>query len=384
MFQGDISPVTEIETIWEICVVLLGACFTAGLVGAFGALLSQNDTLGLNSFKIKMKKLKQYMIYRCIPDHLQSSIFFFHHCRWQDSQALDERETLSILPEPLQLDISFAVKKQVIYLVPVLKSLPMIVQKRIAHALILQVYPPHSTIYDVGDIGWEVYFIMSGVVSIALPTDLSELDATGRSNATANKQKFESIGLIIGVGNHLGESCLSSESGVRQETVTTKTTVELYTLSKSDFNNICRFMSSDKARDLKQSLVTRNGNVWHNFDDDGCNLEESPREAMDASIETLRGRSDSIFTWSSRKNLCRISFDSHKPGTKERLRRRKLSQPHLQSYSFSARKSAPDIFQRQPTKCSETERFEKGKQQPIHHILFDRSKTWDPGSSKSY
>ena len=77
MFQGDISPVTEIETIWEICVVLLGACFTAGLVGAFGALLSQNDTLGLNSFKIKMKKLKQYMIYRCIPDHLQSSIFFF-------------------------------------------------------------------------------------------------------------------------------------------------------------------------------------------------------------------------------------------------------------------------------------------------------------------
>ena len=32
---GDIALVTELETIWENVVVLLGACFLAGLIGAF-------------------------------------------------------------------------------------------------------------------------------------------------------------------------------------------------------------------------------------------------------------------------------------------------------------------------------------------------------------
>ena len=64
------------------------------------------------------------MSYRNIPEEIQASILFFHHRRWKDSQTLDERETLRILPEPLQLDISFAVKQRVIWLVPILQSLP--------------------------------------------------------------------------------------------------------------------------------------------------------------------------------------------------------------------------------------------------------------------
>ena len=104
---------------------------------------------GINSFKEKITQLKQYLSYRHIPDDMQASILFFHHCRWKDSQTLDERETLSILPEPLQLDISFAVKQRVIRLVPILDTLPDIVQKRIAHCLILQVYSLTSSSYDL-------------------------------------------------------------------------------------------------------------------------------------------------------------------------------------------------------------------------------------------
>jgi len=239
--KGDISPVTELETVWENIVVLVGACFLAGLIGAFGAYLSESDTVGLNSFKEKIQKLKQYLTYRHIPEDIQASILFFHHCRWKDSQTLDERETLSILPEPLQLDISFAVKQRVIRLVPVLNSLPDIVQKRIAHALILQVYSlrDHPIIYSQGDIGFEIYFIASGVVSIELPEDFTELDETGRANATANKEKFDSIGLILSAGNHVGESCLCSKSGVRQETVVARTKkVRQNTRSSSIFSRL--------------------------------------------------------------------------------------------------------------------------------------------------
>ena len=99
---GDISPATELETIWELCVVLVGACFLAALIGAFGAYLQQNDTTGQNSFYAKIERVKQYMRFRNIPSDIQSSILFFHHCRWEASQTLDERETLSLLPQPLQ------------------------------------------------------------------------------------------------------------------------------------------------------------------------------------------------------------------------------------------------------------------------------------------
>ena len=290
----------------------------AGLIGAFGAYLSECDTIGFNSFKEKLQKLKDYMNYRNIPEDIQASILFFHHCRWKDSQTLDERETLRILPEPLQLDISFAVKQRVIRLVPILDSLPVIVQKRIAHALILQVYSihEHPIIYSQGDIGWEIYFIASGVVSISLPTDFSELDATGRSNAAANKEKFDSIGLILGAGNHLGESCICSESGVRQETVTAKTTkVEAYALSKEDLDGICRLMGSEKGSQLRHALLSRNKSNWHSFADEikGTNID------WDDTAQHERQSSFNLLPWSTPKPMNELM--AARPTARRTLRR---------------------------------------------------------------
>ena len=71
---------SELETIWENVVVLVGACFLAGLIGAFGAYLAECDTIGFNAFKEKIQKLKKYLQYRNIPDDIQASILFFHHC----------------------------------------------------------------------------------------------------------------------------------------------------------------------------------------------------------------------------------------------------------------------------------------------------------------
>eukprot|EP00578_Thalassiosira_sp_NH16_P004271 CAMPEP_0181132250 /NCGR_PEP_ID=MMETSP1071-20121207/30896_1 /TAXON_ID=35127 /ORGANISM="Thalassiosira sp., Strain NH16" /LENGTH=700 /DNA_ID=CAMNT_0023218573 /DNA_START=240 /DNA_END=2342 /DNA_ORIENTATION=+ len=301
---GDISPVTIQETLFEFFLVLCGACYMACFIGAFGVYLSEGDTMGFNSFKDKIQKLKKYLHYRNIPEDIQTSIIFFHHCRWRDSQTLDERQTLSILPEQLQLDISFAVKQRVICLVPILDSLSDIVQKRIAHALILQVYSirDNPIIYSQGDIGWEIYFVASGVVSITLPTDFTELDTAGRANAAANKEKFDSIGLILGAGNHVGESCLCSESGVRQETVLAGTTkVELYALSKENLTDICRLMGPEKGRNFMQALLTRNKKNWHSFDkvEGIADIWGESANAAQRQEQNSLGRNHSFFPWST-------------------------------------------------------------------------------------
>ena len=85
---GDIYPTSELETVWENVVVLLGACFLAALIGAFVAFLNEHDTLGSNAFKSKMKKLEEYLSYRNIPDSIKQSIFFYHATADQGSEML--------------------------------------------------------------------------------------------------------------------------------------------------------------------------------------------------------------------------------------------------------------------------------------------------------
>lgn len=127
---------------------------------------------------------------------------------------------------------------------------------------------------EVGSIGWDTYFIGSGLIQIILPTDLSALDEEGRRDIEKVKVKAASIGLVYRVGNHFGESSLISQSGVRQETTIATTTAELYLLTKEKLENIFSYMDPCERGKLRNNLLSRNGNVWHNFDDYN-NIEES-------------------------------------------------------------------------------------------------------------
>ena len=270
---GDISPVTPLETIYENVVVLTGACFFAGIIGAFSAWLSKRDTgtASSNAFKLKHQALVNYMACRAFPSDLQDEILAYHGHRWDRSAAIDDKKSLlGILPLPLQMDLSYEVVRSVIESMPFLANYPLIVQKRIAHALRVQVCPPRSTIYTVGDIGWDVYLIGKGVVSITLPDDTSVLDAAGRANAARLRRKRDAIGSLYRPGNHFGESCITSESGVRQETAVSDSAVELYLISKVELEAIWQYMPVEQRERFTRDLLSRNGDTLHSFEGDDC------------------------------------------------------------------------------------------------------------------
>ena len=317
---GDISPVTELETLWQNAVVLIGACFFAGIIGAFAAYLSHNDTSGSNAFKLKIQKLQEYMNYRKLPSQLQNDILTFHRHKWEQSHVLDQQAILSILPLPLQRELSFEVLKHVIYQVPILNLQTKVVQQRICHALQLQVSPPKSDIYRVGDIGWDIFFIGKGICRITLPSDLSDLDSAGKAHLARLKEKADSVGLLYRIGNHFGESVLMSISGVRQETVTAETATELYSMSKEDLEYIWSYMAPEDRQKFRNDLLSRNGNVWHSFDD---------TDAAKTDVIVKRPRSFAL----SRKSVF--------------LTGNKLSQsPSIASPSQQRRKKSSHLFER--------------------------------------
>jgi len=169
-------------------------------------------------------------------------------------------------------------------------------QKRIAHAFTTQTCSPQSTIYEAGDIGWDIYFIGSGLIKISLPKDLSVLDAAGRASSSRAKRKADAIGSLYRIGNHFGESCLVSLSGVRQETSEARTLAELYLLNKHDMDSICSYMTVEDRGKFLDGLLARNGNVRHTFDDDddvdeallGVKIEEEIKAKSPSGSSRMR------------------------------------------------------------------------------------------------
>lgn len=122
-------------------------------------------------------------------------------------------------------------------------------------------------IYHAGDIGFDLYFLNSGLVRIELPKDISILDEEAKRSMKKTQDKMSSIGAIYRPGNHFGESCLESISGVRQESAVAITVVELYLLRKESLDDIFSYTPPQEKEDLKRKLLTRNGNVWHSFEE---------------------------------------------------------------------------------------------------------------------
>jgi CRP-like cAMP-binding protein len=278
-------------------VVLIGACFMAGIIGAFAEYLSHNDESGSSAFKNKMKKLKEYMHYRHLPVQLQEEILYFHQHNWNKTHLLDERTVLSLLSLPLQLELSFEIFEDLTNLFPVLQECNTIVQKRLCHAFMRQTCIKNATIYSVGEIGWDIYFVTSGLVQVTLPSDEDDrLDEEGRANIPLIREKAMSLGLLYRPGNHFGESALVSHSGVRQETVTSHSVTELLFISKESLDEIFKLMPSRERNKLKSSLLSRNGNVWHRFDRIEENDHQTPVTEMSSS--SFRSSSKSFLSWS--------------------------------------------------------------------------------------
>lgn len=307
MTIGDISPVTEFETIFENIVILTGASFLAGIIGAFGEYFAYSDQSGSSAFKVKLQKMTDYLSYRQIPIPVRDSIVFFYKSRWNKTRVLNQKVATALLSEPLQMDLSFESSIQVIQKFPILTECSRILIKRICHSFNIHMCPPNTPIYKAGDIGFDIYFIGAGLVKITLPRDLSILDEDGRSDAAKAQEKAAAIGSLYRPGNHFGESCLDSSSGVRQETAETKTIVELYVLAKSQLELILHYIPPRERLQFLRNIRCRNGNVRHGFESLSLSNDEG-KSKIDRNSMTSQ---TSFLSWSKpRKHISLASLKS--------------------------------------------------------------------------
>ncbi|KAK7231421.1 hypothetical protein SO694_00072199 [Aureococcus anophagefferens] len=280
---GDIKPVTPLETCWQLVVVVTGACLFASLIGAFTLILEAFDTEGVSAFNAKLQRYEAHMRRANLPPSLRSAVLAHHRHRWARTLCIDERAITRDLTAPLRMDLALFVHRAAFERVKVFAALPRSTARRLAAVASTQACPARESVYAAGDVGWDVYFIFHGSVRLAPPADASVLDAQGRdakaaapppgavgdetpkttpkvrSFATAKSKDggpaYTLFSGVLNTGEHFGEFCLQSGSGVRQETAITLAASEFYTISRTDLEDQVVSYESDDVLAMFNDLL---------------------------------------------------------------------------------------------------------------------------------
>ena len=163
---GDIRPYTDLETCFELFVVVSGACIFAGIIGACAVVFFHADNSGKVAHKAMMRRLEKYMNYRELPDNLHNPISTHFRSLWQLEHGVGMLNILDQLPVPMRLDIAYCVRREVLKSIPSLEKCRKVVKQTIALAMKQHVCAASDFIYSAGDIGSDIYFIFYGEVNV--------------------------------------------------------------------------------------------------------------------------------------------------------------------------------------------------------------------------
>jgi len=270
---GDIYPATELETMFELIVVVSGATLVACLIGSFAALFQGQDSSGGSAFKAKLNTIQEYMLYKGLDKELTNKILKHHRHLYSQQKTLDVNTVMQDLPRPLQMEIAMFINRKIIHKVPLLRDCSVTIQKNVALALKPQFVEFSSFVYEAGDIGNDVFFILKGNIMLHKGRDVSKLDRLARGRG-----RRESVQNILKDGNTFGEDVVVSKTGVRCENARAVSNSHMFTLSKGEIEGVLSMLGPEARVVFLEILLKRD---LLSLDDEEVDDEESEEEDDD-------------------------------------------------------------------------------------------------------
>ena len=214
---GDITPSSNVQTVYTMFVQLIGAGMYGYIIGNLASLLANSD-LARTQFRAKMEKIQTFMQYRDVPQDLQENIRTYYDYLWNNRRGFDESAVLDDLPQSLKLQVALHLNREIIEKVPMFKGAPDELIRQIVLNLKPALFTPGDYIFRKGELGEQMYFISRGKVEI-VSEDGNTVYAT-----LSDRAVFGEIALLF-----------SSE---RTASVRAAEYCDLYTLDKFTFDNV--------------------------------------------------------------------------------------------------------------------------------------------------
>ncbi|EAW94310.1 potassium voltage-gated channel, subfamily H (eag-related), member 6, isoform CRA_c [Homo sapiens] len=162
---GNVSPNTNSEKVFSICVMLIGSLMYASIFGNVSAII-QRLYSGTARYHTQMLRVKEFIRFHQIPNPLRQRLEEYFQHAWSYTNGIDMNAVLKGFPECLQADICLHLHRALLQHCPAFSGAgkgclrALAVKFKTTHA------PPGDTLVHLGDVLSTLYFISRGSIEI--------------------------------------------------------------------------------------------------------------------------------------------------------------------------------------------------------------------------
>ncbi|KAJ0062331.1 hypothetical protein NL108_007534, partial [Boleophthalmus pectinirostris] len=162
---GNVSPNTNSEKIFSICVMLIGSLMYASIFGNVSAII-QRLYSGTARYHLQMLRVKEFIRFHQIPNPLRQRLEEYFQHAWTYTNGIDMNMVLKGFPECLQADICLHLNKTLLHDCKAFRGASKGCLRALAMRFKTTHAPPGDTLVHSGDVLTALYFVSRGSIEI--------------------------------------------------------------------------------------------------------------------------------------------------------------------------------------------------------------------------
>uniref|UniRef100_A0A674P9C0 Potassium voltage-gated channel subfamily H member 2 n=1 Tax=Takifugu rubripes TaxID=31033 RepID=A0A674P9C0_TAKRU len=162
---GNVSPNTNSEKIFSICVMLIGSLMYASIFGNVSAII-QRLYSGTARYHTQMLRVREFIRFHQIPNPLRQRLEEYFQHAWSYTNGIDMNAVLKGFPECLQADICLHLNRTLLQNCTAFKGSSKGCLRALAMKFKTTHAPPGDTLVHAGDVLTALYFISRGSIEI--------------------------------------------------------------------------------------------------------------------------------------------------------------------------------------------------------------------------
>ncbi|KAF5904151.1 potassium voltage-gated channel subfamily H member 7 isoform X2, partial [Clarias magur] len=162
---GNVSPNTNSEKIFSICVMLIGSLMYASIFGNVSAII-QRLYSGTARYHTQMLRVKEFIRFHQIPNPLRQRLEEYFQHSWNYTNGIDMNMVLKGFPECLQADICLHLNRSLLEDCKAFRGATKGCLRALAMRFKTTHAPPGDTLVHCGDVLTAIYFLSRGSIEI--------------------------------------------------------------------------------------------------------------------------------------------------------------------------------------------------------------------------
>ncbi|XP_066498293.1 potassium voltage-gated channel subfamily H member 6a [Hoplias malabaricus] len=264
---GNVSPNTNPEKIFSICVMLIGSLMYASIFGNVSAII-QRLYSGTARYHTQMLRVKEFIRFHQIPGGLRQRLEEYFQHAWSYTNGIDMNAVLKGFPECLQADICLHLNRSLLQNCKAFRGASKGCLRALAMRFKTTHAPPGDTLVHSGDVLTALYFISRGSIEIL---------------------REDVVVAILGKNDIFGEPIsLYGRPGKSSADVRALTYCDLHKILRDDLLEVL-----DMYPDFSDSFWT-NLEITFNLRDADRIMQPTPSEESDCGYRRARRRRHSL------------------------------------------------------------------------------------------